>query len=253
MNILFKDKVALVTGGSRGIGFRCAELLAGGGAKLAIIGRDPDNLAGATAKIQKIGAARGYQLDVADLSRIDGIVKQVINELGEIDILVCSAGINQAGPRAAVDITETEWDRVMTTNLKGLFFMNKAVARHSMIPRKTGAIVNISSQASLIGLPNCAPYASSKAGVNHLTRLEALEWAAYNIRVNAVAPTWTLTDLVKPVFASSPKFEENELSKIPLRRFATVDDVANAVCFLASDAAGMITGITLPVDGGRTI
>ena len=131
--------------------------------------------------------------------------------------------------------------------------MNKAVAVQSMIPRKTGVIVNISSQAGIRGIVNCLPYAASKAAVNQLTRNEALEWAAYNIRVNAVAPTWTLTEIVKPVFASSPQFETIELSKIPLHRFATVDDVANAVCFLASDAAGMITGVTLPVDGGRTI
>jgi NAD(P)-dependent dehydrogenase (short-subunit alcohol dehydrogenase family) len=253
VNISFHNKVALVVGGTRGIGLKCAELLAENGAKVAVVGHNPANLDRAIAEIQKHGMARGYLLDVTNTPLIDGMVQSVIKEVGHIDILVCSTAVTLNRPTPASEIAESEWDRIILTNLKALFFVNNAVARLSMIPRQTGVIINISSQASLVTIPRNSPYAISKAGVNRLTRNEALEWAAYNIRVNAVAPTWVLTELVKPIFASNPQFEANELNQIPLRRFATVDDVANAVCFLASDAARMITGVILPVDGGRTL
>ena len=250
MNISFKNKTALVTGGTRGIGLRCAEKLAESGAKVAVIGRDKTNLDKAVESIGKYGIARGYQADVSQLPLIDSTVQQIIKDLGAIDILVCSAGMNLGKPRQSETITEAEWDKVYDTNVKGLFFFNKAVAVYSMIPRKSGAIVNISSQSSIIAPWVASTYASSKAAVNHLTKAEAKEWAAHNIRVNAVAPTWTLTELSKPVLESSATFATAELAKIPMKRFATVDDVANAVCFLASDEASYITGVILPVDGG---
>jgi NAD(P)-dependent dehydrogenase (short-subunit alcohol dehydrogenase family) len=253
LHISFQNKVALVIGGTKGIGLRCAELLAGDGARVAVVGHHAGNLDKAIAEIQKYGVVKGYLLDVTKTPLIDGTVQNVIKELGHIDILVCSAAVSMSRPTPAQEITEAAWDRIVLPNLKALFFVNQAVARLSMIPRQTGVIINISSQASLVTIPNNSPYAVSKSGVNQLTRNEALEWAAYNIRVNAVAPTWVLTELIKPIFASNPQFEASELNRIPLKRFATVDDVAQAVCFLASDAASMITGVTLPVDGGRTI
>jgi len=225
-------------------------MLAEGGARVAIIGRDKTNLDKAVESLHKYGDAVGYSLDVTQIALIDDTVKQIIQDLVGIDILVCSAGANLGKPRPAETITEADWDKVYTTNIKGLFFFNKAVAVNSMIPRHSGAIVNISSQSSIISPYNAAPYCSSKAAVNHLCKAEAKEWAAHNIRVNAVAPTWTLTELSKSVLESSATFATVELNKIPMRRFATLDDVASAVCFLASDAAGYITGVTLPVDGG---
>lgn len=245
-------KVAIVTGGTRGIGLKCAELLAASGAKVAVVSRQPDNVAKAIKIVQKKGIAQGYQLDVANISAIPDTVKRIRQDLGEVDILVCSAGVNLGGSRPAADITEVEWDTMLSVNAKGTFFCNQAVAIQSMIPRETGAIVNISSQAGLIGAANCLPYAASKAAVIQLTRAEAIEWAPYNIRVNSVAPTWTLTDMVKPLLTNDAEFESFALSQIPLHRLATVDDVAHAICFLASDLASMITGVVLPVDGGRT-
>lgn len=251
MNISFNNKVAIVTGGTRGIGLRCAELLAAGGAKVAVVGID--SVEEGTEAVRRQGVAEGYYLDVTDLSAITDTVGRIRQDLGEVDILVCSAGANLGGPRLAENITEADWDNMFSLNAKGLFFSNQAVAIQSMIPRQTGAIVNISSQAALmVGSGRGLPYATSKATVIHITRTLAIEWAPYNIRVNAVAPTTTLTDLIKPWLAANPETAERAISEIPLHRFATVDDIAHAICFLASDAASMITAITLPVDGGRT-
>ena len=149
-------------------------------------------------------------------------------------------------------MTEANWDAVNSLNIRGLFFCNQAVATQSMIPRKTGAMVNIASVAGLIGEPLNASYCASKGGVVALTRQEAIEWAPYNIRVNAVAPTWVLTDWVRDFLSENPQIESDGLASIPLHRMATVEDVAAAVCFLASEAASIITGVTLPVDGGHT-
>ena len=252
MNITFDGKVAIVTGAASGIGLACAELLAASGAKVALVDVHSKNLAKATKSVQDKGVARGYQLNVADIPAIGPTVSRIRQDLGEVEILVCSAGTGP--PRLAEDVPETEWNITLETNTKGLFFCNQAVAVQSMIPRKTGAIVNIASITGLVGLPipfMSVPYHASKAGVIGLTREEAIEWARYNIRVNVIAPGFVVTPLTKDML-KDPKPKAQALNLIPLRRFATVDDIAAAVCFLASDAAKMITGVTLPIDGGWT-
>jgi 2-deoxy-D-gluconate 3-dehydrogenase len=251
MEIRLDNKVAVVTGGTRGIGLPCAEYLAASGATVAVIGRQAENVEKATAIVGKKGKARGYQLDVADVRAIAPTIEKIRKDLGEIDILVCSAGIDIGKPTLAVDVTLEDWDRLHAVNSRGVFFTNQAVAVQSMIPRKNGSIINIGSSVGLVGAPNCMPYNTSKAVVYQLTRSEALEWGPHNVRVNCVAPTWVDTDLSRPLFAL-PGFVERELTHIPLNRIATLDDVAAAVCFLASDLATMITGIALPVDGGWT-
>lgn len=250
MDIRFDNKVAIVTGGSSGIGLGCVEMLAEAGAKVAILARRPNLIAEATTKVQEKGIVRGYQIDVTDIPAIGRIVSQVRQDFGEVDILVCNAGTNI--PKLAQDVTEADWDTVQDVNIKALFFSNQAVAVQSMIPNKTGAIVNIGSIMGLVGGPKRAPYCASKGAVTLLTRQEALDWAPYNIRVNAVAPTFVLTGMTKS-YLSDPEFKAYVLDKIPLyHRMATVQEVAAAVCFLASDAASMITGVILPVDGGWT-
>lgn len=240
----------MVTGGTSGIGLACAELLVASGAKVALVARQPERLAEATKKVQEKGVAQGYQLDVTDIPEIAPTVSRIRQDLGEVDILICNAGTNI--PKLAQDITEADWDAVLAVNIKGLFFSNQAVAIQSMIPRKTGAIVNIGSIMGLVGGPKRAHYCASKGGVTQLTRQEAIEWAPYNIRVNAVAPTFVLTGMTKG-YLSDPEFKTYVLDKIPLHhRMVTVDEVAAAVCFLASDVASMITGVILPVDGGWT-
>ena len=252
MNITFDGKVAIVTGAASGIGLACAELLASSGAKVALVDVHPENLEKATKSVESKGTARGYQLNVADTPAIASTFSRIRKDLGEVDILVCSAGIGP--PRAAEDIHEAEWDTTFDVNSKGLFFCNQAVAIQSMIPRKTGSIVNIASITGLIAMPPpfmSAQYHASKASVIGITRQEAVEWARYNIRVNAIAPGFVKTPLTVPLIGD-PKLSALALESIPLGRFVTVEDTAAAICFLASDNAGMITGVTLPVDGGFT-
>jgi NAD(P)-dependent dehydrogenase (short-subunit alcohol dehydrogenase family) len=191
-------------------------------------------------------------LDVTHVLQIDAVVERIRKEMGEIDVLVCAAGI---GPGAkAEDITEAEWDNIFAVNDKGLFFCNRAVAVQSMMPRKTGSIVNMASLTALIGFPPpmcSAHYHASKGGVARLTKAEAIEWASYNIRVNAVAPTAVSTPLIN--FALEvPEVKNMILNLIPLRRIAKPEDIAAVVCFLTSNYANVITGVVLPVDGGQT-
>ena len=249
MNIRLDNKVAIVTGAASGIGLSCAELLAESGAKTALVDMNAENLAKATKQVQGKGIARGYQLDVTNIRAIAPTFSHIRQELGEIDILVCSAGINIR--QAAHEVTEAAWDAIMSVNTKGLFFCNQAVAIQSMMPLKRGAIVNIASIMGIVGGPSRLVYCASKAAVIQLARAEAVDWAPYNIRVNAVAPTYVLTNLTRELL-KDPEAEKYVLSNIPLRRLATLNDVAAAICFLASDEASMITGTVLPVDGGWT-
>ncbi len=249
MNISFDNKVAVVTGAAGDIGLACAQLLADSGARVALIDCQPDRLAEATKSVQQKGIAQGYQLDVTDTPAIASTISRIRQDLGEVDILVCVAGINI--PKLAQEVTEADWDAVLSVNIKGLFFCNQAVAVQSMIPRKTGAIVNVASIFGLVGGPKRASYCASKGGVVQLTRQEAIEWAPYNIRVNAVAPTFALTEMTKS-YLSDPEFKAYVLDNTPLHCLATVDDIAAATCFLASDAAKVITGVVLPVDAGWT-
>ena len=249
MDIRLDNKVAIVTGAASGIGLACAELLAESGAKVALVDMHAKRLAKTTKLVQAKGIAKGYQLDVTETPAIAPTVTRIRQELGEVDILVCSAGINI--PRLAHEVTEADWDATLDVNTKGLFFCNQAVAVQSMIPRKSGVIINIASQMGLVGGWKRAAYCASKGGVVQLTRAEAVDWAPYNIRINAVAPTFILTPLSE-VFFKDPAFEAYIFDNIPLSRLAKVEDVATAVCFLASDEANMITGTILPIDGGWT-
>jgi len=253
LNITFEGKVALVTGAASGIGLACAESLAASGAKVALADVNAENLEKATNNVRSKGVARGYQLNVTDVPAISSTVSQIRKELGEIDILVCAAGVGPPPPGES--ILEPDWDPILDINTKGLFFCNQEVAVQSMIPRKTGSIVNIASITGMIGIPApfimAAHYHASKGGVIALTRQAAVEWAPYDIRVNAVAPCFVVTpmtqELIKDKEASALLLEWT-----PLGRFSTAEDIAAAACFLASDFAKMITGVTLPVDGGWT-
>ena len=239
--------VALVTGASRGIGASVALALAGENYDLAITSRDPDRLQEISEKIVKNNrSVYPIKLDVKETDVIPEIVNNIETEFGPIEVLVNNAGVNL--PRAALDLSPVEWDEVLDTNLRGLFFCSQSVARH-MRKRKAGRIINISSAAGLRATDDRAHYGSSKAGLNFLTRNLAYEWAKYNITVNAIAPTFVKTELSEKTL-SDPSLRSYYLGQIPLRRFGTMSDIINAVKFLASPSSDFITGIVLPVDGG---
>jgi 2-deoxy-D-gluconate 3-dehydrogenase len=173
-----------------------------------------------------------------------------MQESGGIDLLVNNAGVNV--PKPALELTVEDWDTVFDTNLKGSFFLTTSLARHWMKSGTQAAIVNIASQAGIVGIEERAAYGTSKAGLIHLTKILALEWASAGIRVNAVAPTFVRTELTASTL-SRPDWAAELLSRIPIGRFGEPEDIAGAVAFLLSDAAALITGHTLAIDGGYTI
>ncbi|MEX5271789.1 SDR family NAD(P)-dependent oxidoreductase [Kocuria sabuli] len=236
---------ALVTGAGRGLGRAIADTLAEFGAVVHGTSRDP-----ATARqiADRYGTAP-LLLDITDIGSFPRLVDELEGADG-IDLLVNNAGINIT--RRAVDVTIEDWDAVMDANLKGSFFLTTAVARHWLSHKRGGAVVNVASQAGLVAIEERAAYGTSKAGLIHLTRLLALEWARENIRVNAVAPTFVRTELTASTL-DRPDWAAELLSRIPAGRFGEPEDVAGAVAFLLSDAASLITGQTLAIDGGYTI
>ena len=244
-------KIAVVTGAGSGIGKALAGGLAEAGAAV-VVTELPEKLAAAEETAQSVREdgfdALSVPLDVRDLSSIDRMVSEVIEKKGRIDILVNNAGVNI--PRDSLEVTEEDWDTVLDVNLKGLFFVSQRAARE-MVKRRSGKIVNIASQNAVIGYYKRAAYCSSKAGVANLTRVLAVEWAEYGIRVNAVGPTFILTPLTQPTF-DDPVIMEDLLRRIPIGRVGQPEDVVGAVVFLSSPASDLVTGHTLLVDGGWT-
>jgi len=240
----------MVTGASRGIGRGIALELARAGASVAVTARGVGDLAGTAREIEAAGtSALAVALEVRDRASIRAAAETVEERLGPVDILVNNAGVQRL--RHALDVTEDDWDFVLDTNLRGLFFCCQELGRR-MVERRRGKIVNVSSAAGLIPSAERAAYASSKAAVLTLTRVLAVEWAAHGVTVNAVAPTFVETELAAQTL-DRPGAREAILARIPLRRLATVEDVAAAVRYLASPAADYLTGTTISVDGGLTM
>lgn len=245
-----QDQIALVTGASRGIGAAIATTLAEAGANVAITARDTASLHETAAQIIAMGRrCLSVACEVTDTASVDAAVTQIEATLGPIAILVNNAGVNI--PRLALDASEAQWDTILDTNLKGAFLCAQRVGR-TMVDRRSGRIVNISSAAGLIPALERVAYCSSKAGLIMMTRVLALEWAQYGITVNAVAPTFVETELAAQTL-NRPGVREYWEKTIPLGRIATTDDVAAAVRYLVSPEASFITGEVLSVDGGLTM
>ncbi|MBI3981400.1 MAG: 3-oxoacyl-[acyl-carrier-protein] reductase [Gemmatimonadetes bacterium] len=240
-------KVALVTGGSRGIGWAIAERLSGAGAAVAILARDEARAREAAARLSASGRAIAVTADMADSAQVERAVETVERDLGPIDILVNNAGLTRDG--ILVRMSEADWDAVLDANLKGAFMATKLVTR-GMMKRRFGRVINITSIVGITGNKGQANYAASKAGLIGFTKAVAKELASRNVLVNAVAPGFIDTDMTK---ALPDAAREALVAHIPLGRLGDPADVAAAVLFLASDLAGYITGHVLVVDGGMVM
>jgi NAD(P)-dependent dehydrogenase (short-subunit alcohol dehydrogenase family) len=242
-------KVAIITGAGRGMGYHIALALAKYGSDLVICSRTTSELEKTKEEIERFGRkVLILRMDVTKIPEIHFMVEESLRTFGHIDILVNNAGVNI--PQWAVDVTEETWDQIINTNLKGLFFCAQAVGK-VMIQQKKGKIINISSQSGSVGIPQRAAYCSSKGGVNLLTKVLAIEWAKYNIHVNAIAPTYIETPMTKPMLEKD-EFRNFVLGNIPLGRVGKPEDVIGAVIYLASEASSMVTGHVLLIDGGWT-
>lgn len=243
-----KGKVALVTGAASGIGKAIAELYAQKGADVILVDMIED-VKEVAAAISKFGVeVLPIVADITQKGIIEKITDESIMEFGRIDILVNCAGIALLDD--AENLTEDYWDKTILVNLKAPFFMSQYVG-NKMIKRKTGKIINIASQAGIIALDKHVAYCSSKAAIIGMTKVLALEWAKYNINVNAISPTVVLTELGKKAWTG--EVGEAMKKKIPVNRFAYPEEIAATALYLASDAANMITGANLVIDGGYSI
>jgi NAD(P)-dependent dehydrogenase (short-subunit alcohol dehydrogenase family) len=243
-------QVALVTGAARGLGRAISLALAHAGADVALGLRDVKQPSDVPAEIQSLGReALPLQMDMTSLDQIRRAVDTVVAKFGRLDILVNNAGVAPENP--AEHVREEDFDLTLDINLKGTFFASQAAGR-VMIRQNSGCIINMSSQAGFAALPTESIYCMTKAGISHLTKCLAVEWGKYNIRVNAVAPTFINTPGTAPSL-SEPKFRADVIERIAaLHRIGEPVEVAGAVVFLASPAASLITGHTLMIDGGWT-
>ena len=245
-----QSRTALVTGTSAGLGRAIAVALAQQGYDLALTELSTDALKDtladpAIAQRKAVPIA----LDLRSQDSIKAAFEKAAKALGDIDLLVNNAG--RALLRPVVEVTDAEWDDVIDTNLKGAFFLSQLFGRACIAKSRPGAIVNMASTHGMTGITGRSVYGISKAGLIQMTRMLAIEWADKNIRVNAIAPTTVMTESRQQLL-SDPKARANALARIPSGRFATAEEIAAAVVYLASAAAASVTGHTLPVDGGLT-
>ena len=243
-------KVALVTGASRGIGFAAATALAAAGADVIVCSRNLPALGDVVKEIELSGRRTlAIQVDVSDPSSVRNMIAEARRAFGRLDILVNSAG--QISRKPATEWSVQEWTESIDVNLRGTFLCCQEAGRNMILRREGGKIINVASLLSTIGVPNIVPYASSKGGVASLTRSLAVEWAKYGINVNAVGPGYVRTELTRALQDDATR-SSNIVSRIPIGRWGTPQDLKGAFIFLASRASDYITGQIIYVDGGWT-
>lgn len=245
-----RRRVAFVTGASEGLGAATAAALARDGFDVAVSDLREADLARTVASIEAAGArAEGVALDLRAPASIEASFAAVLRAFGRVDVLVNNAGVTLR--KAAVDVTPDDWDAVLDVNLKGSFLLTQQMGRHLIATRRGGSVITIASAHGLVGFANRSTYGISKGGLIQMTRTLAVEWAPHDIRVNAVAPGTVETPSRAPFLADAAA-RQTMLARIPLGRFGTADEVAAAVCYLASPAAAYISGHVLALDGGLT-
>jgi NAD(P)-dependent dehydrogenase (short-subunit alcohol dehydrogenase family) len=246
-----QGKTALVTGAGRGIGQATAILFAQEGADVVVTDLDLSEAEETAAAAKKIGRrAIAIAADISKPDEVSAMVDRAIDVFEGIDILVNNAGVGKVPVRSALELEDMEaWDKVMAINVRGTFQCSQRVARW-MATHDGGKIVNVASQTGIAGVPYINAYGPSKAAVINMTRSLAVEWAKYKINVNCVAPCWTRTPRLDSAFKAGWISPEEIQKRCPMGRAAEPEEIARAIVFLASDDAGFITGVTLPVDGG---
>lgn len=245
-----QGKVAIVTGGNGGIGLAMAEGLADAGARIAVVGRNPDKLlAAVTSLCKRGGKAKAYEADVCDEAAVSALMTQVVDDFGRLDILVNNAGTNIRKP--VQDLTLSEWHAVLDTNLTSAFLCSRAAYPH--LKRQGGKVINIGSMTSIFGASFAPAYSASKGGIVQLTRALATAWATDNIQANAILPGWIDTELTQKARVEVNGLHDRIVARTPAGRWGTPRDLAGIAVFLSSAASDFVTGTAIPVDGGYSV
>nr|WP_047165603.1 SDR family NAD(P)-dependent oxidoreductase [Sphingomonas sp. Y57] len=248
MSKRFSGKVVVVTGAASGIGLCTARMFAGEGAITVLADLNlPDAEKAAAAIVGEGGEAIAFRCDIADETEVQRVAQDVVSRFGRIDVLVNNAGISITAVAERYD----RFAQSVAVNLCGAFYWSRAAGLGSMIANGEGAIVNVASIAGLAAIPGDIGYVSAKHGIVGLTKALAVEWAKYGIRVNCVAPGITKSDMAQAAIDAEPVFMAERIGRVPLGRMGDAEDQARAILFLASDEAGYVSGVTLPVDGGQ--
>ena len=245
-------KVAIVTGGATGIGRGIAEGLADVGANIVIASRRLEKCEAACEEISKRTGVKTlpHRCDITEKNEIQALVEDVLNEFGHMDILVNNSGIG-GSEKPILEMVEEDWNNTMDTNLKGVFTLSQAVVRKMRERGEGGKVINVASIGGLIGFPNMSAYCASKGGCVQLTKVMALEWARYNIQVNAILPGYFDTPLNRDFF-SSDIGKQIIKQHIPMKRLAQIEEIKGVAILLASQASNFITGSTIAIDGGHS-
>jgi 2-deoxy-D-gluconate 3-dehydrogenase len=245
-----RGKVAVVTGAGRGLGRSIAGALAGAGAAVAVASRTQAQLQSVVSEIEAAGGrALAVPTDVTDEAAVAELVRATVAAYGRIDILVNNSGVLSSTP--LLDQDPSDWDRVIDTNLRGIYLTTRAVGQH-LVAQRSGKVINIASNFALMGVANHAAYAVSKAGIIAFTRCMAVEWARFNVQVNAVAPGYFATEL-NAALRADPAAADKVLKAIPARRMGEAAELEPWVLLLAGEASNFMTGETIVIDGGQSV